>query len=180
MFWIITFFVQRSEIEPRQNEISSSQRRNQEHCNIYQEALDKKSLRPSTIFEKSSTLDIVGFLIWVDLNSLTSLIGLLSSPDTRFDKQNVLTFKILPNTRYLSGGLELKDVYWTYTLIKAKHYLIDFCWKFEYDAKTSGWVGQDLSVLVTLSVGRIDMWLTPKYNIFNPLMPGGNKKVTHT
>ena len=37
---------------------------------------------------------------------------------------------------YLSKcGLDLKDVCWTYFLIKAKQYFINFRWKVEYDAK---------------------------------------------
>ena len=32
-----------------------------------------------------------------------------------------MLFELSPNTRNLMGGLELKDVYWTYTLIKTKH-----------------------------------------------------------
>ena len=45
---------------------------------------------------------------------------------------------------------------------KAKLYFIDFCWKIEFDAEKGEWISQELSVqMMTLSLGRIDMWLTP-------------------
>ena len=46
-------------------------------------------------------------------------------------------------------------------MITAKQSFIDFCWKIEFDAKIGGWVGHIFSTHMTLSVGRIDMWLTP-------------------
>ena len=46
-------------------------------------------------------------------------------------------------------------------VIKAKRYFIDFFWKINFDAKIAGWMGQDFSVHMTLSVGKIDVWLTP-------------------
>lgn len=44
----------------------------------------------------------------------------------------------------------------THTMIKLKQYFIFFCWKIEFDARKSRWVGQDLNVNMRLSVGRID------------------------
>lgn len=42
-------------------------------------------------------------------------------------------------------------------MIKVKHYFIDVYRKTEFEAKTSEWQGQDLSVHMTLGVGTIDM-----------------------
>ena len=46
-------------------------------------------------------------------------------------------------------------------VIKAKRYFINFLWKINFDTKIAGWMGQDFSVHMTLSVERIDVWLTP-------------------
>ena len=42
--------------------------------------------------------------------------------------------------------------------IKAKQYFIDFCWKFKYDVMC-GWVGQNLSEYITLSLRSAELWL---------------------
>ena len=66
---------------------------------------------------------------------------------------------MLPNMLNVRGGLELENVYYTYTLIKAKQFFIDFSWKLEYDAKKE-WIdvmGQDLSANMTLSARRVNM-----------------------
>ena len=39
----------------------------------------------------------------------------------------------------------------------------------EYDAKMEGWLSQDLSVHMTLSVRRINMWLTPYTKVLDDL-----------
>ena len=62
-----------------------------------------------------------------------------------------------PSTLKLIVGLEIKGFYWTHTMIKAEQYFIDCCWKIEFDAKVAKWMGQDLSVHMSLSVGKIDM-----------------------
>ena len=46
-------------------------------------------------------------------------------------------------------------------MIKVKRYFIDFQWNIELDAKIGEWVGQYLCLPMTLSVGRIDIRLTP-------------------
>ena len=64
-----------------------------------------------------------------------------------------------PNTQNLRREFKLKDVYESYSLIKAKQYFIDFCKKSEYDTQRAvgGWVGEDFSVNIMLSMGRIKM-----------------------
>ena len=62
----------------------------------------------------------------------------------------------LPN--FVKNG----HIHWTYTMIKAKQSFIGFHWKIEFDSKMDRLVGHDLSILMTLSVGRIDMWVNPK------------------
>ena len=47
-----------------------------------------------------------------------------------------------------------------------------FSLKIEFDAKTGGMVHQDITVHITLSMGRIDMWLVPKlYTVASKIIP---------
>ena len=38
---------------------------------------------------------------------------------------------------------------------------INFWQIWHFDVKGAGWVGLELSVILTLTVGRVDMWVTP-------------------
>ena len=50
--------------------------------------------------------------------------------------------------------------------VKLSPWIITHHWKFDFDAKRSGWICQDFDVLMTVSVGRVDVWLTLLTNIF--------------
>lgn len=47
-------------------------------------------------------------------------------------------------------------------MTKAKQLFIDFRWNIEFDSMIGGLVVQDLRVNITLSLEKIDKWLTPK------------------
>lgn len=88
---------------------------------------------------KSSKWDVVRFFPWDDVNSFAPLIG-----------QVVPILDLINRISYLAKyvaefakpkGWVIKDVYWTYILwLKRKTYLTDFWSKFEYYAKSGGWV----------------------------------------
>ena len=67
-----------------------------------------------------------------------------------------------PSSIKLKEGLELNDFYLAYTMTKAKQLFADFGWNIEFDSMIGGLVVQDLRVNITLSLERIDKWLTPK------------------
>ena len=63
------------------------------------------------------------------------------------------------------AATERKDFSWTYTMIKAKQYFVDFRWKNEFDSKTDEWVSQDLHDHMMVSVWTIHIWLTLKFAV---------------
>ena len=153
MFWIILILVRKTEINQQQN-------RNYVTPEAVREILQR--LRGSFL---QSQFEIVNYCLGVT--------------------NRIASFQSVAKYAKLKRWIRVKPCTFTeLTLWFKQDFFYRFCWKLKYDAKSvwcvgqSGWwmgqsgcwVGQDLNVHVTLTVGRIDIWLTP-YLLYNEFFP---------